>query len=91
MQRPPWRERLMRLRPQGLTFQLFAFIVLPLTALLVAIPLGSLTLHGRAMRVLVAERDERVVEAAAAAISEQLNHRAASPGVVHRARAGPCA
>ena len=58
--------------------QLFLFIVLPLTALLVAIPLGSLTLHARAMRDLVGERDSRAARAAADSITEQLNHRAAA-------------
>ena len=58
--------------------QLFLFIVLPLTALLMAIPLGSLTLHARAMRDLVGERDSRAARAAADSITEQLNHRAAA-------------
>ncbi len=66
------------LRGRGLTFQLFIFIILPLVALLVVIPFGSLTLHSRAMRGLVAERDERAARAAAAAFAEQFNHRAAS-------------
>lgn len=67
-----WRS----VRWQGLTFQLFVFLVLPITALLIAISFGSLTLHGHAMRVLVGERDQRAAQAAVAAISEQLNHRA---------------
>jgi signal transduction histidine kinase len=66
------------LRWQGLTFQLFVFIVLPLAALVVVIPFGSLTLHSQAMRVLVGERDKRAARAAAVAISEQLSHRAAA-------------
>ncbi len=70
------RQRLSKLRLQGATFQLFVFIVLPLAALLTAVLVGSLTLHAQAMRVLVGERDGRAVQAAAAAISEQLNHRA---------------
>ncbi len=65
-------------RWRGLLLQLFLFIVLPLTALLVVIPLGSLTLHARAMRDLVGERDSRAARAAADAITEQLNHRAAA-------------
>ncbi len=63
---------------RGLTFQLFIFIILPLVALLVVIPFGSLTLHSRAMRGLVAERDERAARATAATFAEQLNHRAAA-------------
>lgn len=66
---PGWR---------GLLLQLFLFIVLPLTVLLVIIPLGSLTLHARAMRDLVGERDSRAVRAAADSIAEQLNQRAAA-------------
>src|SRR5574341_355385 len=65
-------------RWRGLLLQLFLFIVLPLTALLVVIPLGSLTLHARAMRDLVGERDSRAARAAADAITEQLTHRAAA-------------
>ena len=72
------RQRLSGLRLQGLTFQLFVFIVLPLAVLVVVIPFASLTLHGQAMRVLVGERDERAARAAAAAITEQLSHRAAA-------------
>lgn len=62
----------------GLTLQLFVFIILPLTAFLIAVPIASLTLHARLMRVLVGERDERAARAAAAAITEQLTHRAVS-------------
>lgn len=72
------RHLLLGLRGQGLAFQLFSFIVLPSTVLLVAILFGSLTLHERAMRVLVGERDERAVRAASAAVTEQLNHRSAA-------------
>jgi hypothetical protein len=69
---------LRRLRGPGLVPQLIAFIVLPLTVSLIAIPIGSLSLHAQAMRELVGARDERAVRAAAAALTEQLNHRAAS-------------
>ncbi len=65
-------------RWRGFPLQLFVFIILPLTVLLVGIAFGSLALHQRAMRSLVGERDERATRAAATAISEQLNHRAAS-------------
>ncbi len=60
---------------RGLTLQLFVFVVLPLTLLLIALSIGSLTLHQNAMRSLVVTRDERAVRAAAAALSEQLHHR----------------
>jgi signal transduction histidine kinase len=62
----------------GFPVQLFAFIILPLTVLLMGIAFGSLALHQRAMRTLVGERDERAARAAATAITEQLNHRAAA-------------
>ena len=62
-------------RASRLTPRLFLFVVLPLTALLVVIAFGSLTLHSRAMRSLVAEREERTVHAAADSVSEQLLHR----------------
>ena len=65
-------------RWRGLPLQLFAITVLPLTLLLLAIAFGSLALHQRAMRSMVGERDERATRAAAAAISEQLNHRRAA-------------
>src|SRR3990172_4318393 len=65
-------------RWRGLTFQLFIFIILPLVALLIVISFGSLTLHSRAMRALVGERDERAAHAAAAALAEQLSHRASA-------------
>jgi len=60
---------------QRLTFQLFLFVVLPLTTLVIVLLLGSLTLHEQAMRMLVGERNARAARAAAAAITEQLNHR----------------
>lgn len=65
-------------RWRGFPLQLFVFIILPLTVLLVGIAFGSLALHQQAMRSLVGERDERATRAAATAITEQLNHRAAA-------------
>lgn len=62
-------------RWRGLPLQLFILTVLPLTLLLLAIAFGSLSLHQRAMRAMVGERDERATRAAAAAITEQLKHR----------------
>lgn len=59
----------------SLPLQLFIITILPLSALLLAIAFGSLGLHQRAMRTMVGERDERATRAAAAAISEQINHR----------------
>jgi len=58
--------------------QLFLLTVLPLTLLLAAIAFGGLTLHQRAMRQMVAERDERATRAAAAALEEQVQRRVAT-------------
>lgn len=63
-------------RVRNLTVQLFLFTVLPLTVALTAIAFGGLSLHQRAMRQMVAERDERATRAAAAALEEQLEQRA---------------
>src|SRR3972149_3974535 len=63
---------------RGLTVQLLAITVLPLTLLLLLIAFGSVSLHQQDMRALVGERDERAVHAAAAALVSELYHRAAS-------------
>ena len=63
---------------RGLTVQLLAITVLPLTLLLLLIAFGSVSLHQRDMRALVGERDERAVQAAAAALDSELHHRAAN-------------
>ena len=66
------------MRFRGFPLQLFVFIILPLTLLLLLFAFGSLFLHQRSMRALVGERDERAVRAAASSITEQLNHRASA-------------
>jgi hypothetical protein len=66
---PPWR---------GLTAQLLAITVLPLTLLLLLIAFGSVSLHQQDMRALVGERDERAIQSAASALASELHHRAAS-------------
>jgi signal transduction histidine kinase len=63
---------------RGLTVQLLAITVLPLTLLLLLIAFGSVTLHQQDMRALVGERDERAVQSAAAALASELHHRAAN-------------
>lgn len=63
---------------RGLTPQLFAIIILPITILLLAIAFGGIYFHRQAMRNLVGQRDERAARAAASALREQLNHRAAA-------------
>src|SRR5512138_3171880 len=65
----PWR---------GLTVQLLAITILPLTLLLLLIAFGSVSLHQQDMRALVGERDERAVQSATAALAAELHHRAAS-------------
>lgn len=63
---------------RGLTVQVLAIIVLPLTLLLLLIAFGSVSLHQQDMRALVGERDERAVQAAAAALASELHHRSAN-------------
>ncbi|NOT03158.1 MAG: hypothetical protein HOP27_01015 [Anaerolineales bacterium] len=63
---------------RGLTVQLLAITVLPLTVLLLLIAFGSISLHQQDMRALVGERDERAVQSAAAALTSELHHRATS-------------
>lgn len=65
-------------RLRSLPAQLLVFTILPLSLALVAIAFGGLTLHQRAMRQMVGERDERATRAAASAMSEQLNRRGAA-------------
>jgi len=65
-------------RGQGLTLQLFFFILLPLAIVLFCVLYWSLTLHQQAMRDLVGARDARAVKAASTAITEQLLHRTAA-------------
>lgn len=78
---PFWGFRL-----RGLSTKLLLGVVLPITLLLLGVTLGSVTLHQRAMRSLVGERDERAARMAASAINEQLNHRAlAVQGMASRA------
>jgi len=63
---------------RGLTVQLLAITILPLTLLLLLIAFGSVSLHQQDMRALVGERDERAVQAAAAALASELHHRASN-------------
>ena len=59
----------------GLTPQMFAIVILPLTSLLLLVTFGGLRIHQNSMRTLVGERDVRAARAAASALTEQLNHR----------------
>ena len=62
----PWRS---------LIWQLIFLTILPLTALVLVVAFGSLTVHQNAMRMLVGERDKRAVLTAAVALEEQIDHR----------------
>lgn len=63
---------------RGLTVQLLAITVLPLTLLLLLIAFGSVSLHQQDMRTLVGERDERAVQSSAAALASELHHLSAN-------------
>jgi signal transduction histidine kinase len=64
---------------KGLTLQfLFFTTILPLTAILLIITFSSLSLHQRAMRALVGDRDERAVRTAASAIETELRYRSSA-------------
>ncbi len=67
---PPGRHR------PSVTLQFIFVGVLLLTAFLLLIAFGSVKLHQQAMRTLVGERDERAAAMIAAALDEQLRHRA---------------
>lgn len=75
MTRTPGREHQDFAPWRSLIWQLFVITILPLAVLTVAIAFGSLTVHQRAMRAMVGERDARAVTTAAAALEEQLKHR----------------
>jgi signal transduction histidine kinase len=64
---------------KGLTLQfLFFTTILPLTVILLIITFSSLSLHQRAMRALVGDRDERAVRTAASAIETELRYRSSA-------------
>lgn len=68
----------MRLRLDGLRLQLLGLIILPFSLVLLAVALAGVQVHQQAMRRLVAERDERAVRSAAAALAEKLVHHQAA-------------
>ena len=68
-------DRKFRFSWRGLIPQIFVLIILPLAALLLIVTFGGVALHKQAMRSLVGQRDERAVNAAASALTEQLNQR----------------
>ncbi len=71
-------DKLRRFSWRGLTPQLFAIVILPLTILMIVVTFGGLALHQHSMRALVGERDERTVRAASKALGEQFDHLGAS-------------
>jgi signal transduction histidine kinase len=70
-----YMDRKLRFSWRGLIPQIFVLIILPLVALLLTVTFGGLALHKQAMRSLVGQRDERAVNAAASALTDQLNQR----------------
>lgn len=60
---------------QRFTIQVFGFVFIPLTILVLIVAFGSTSLHENAMRRLVGERDERAARSVANAINSQLLHR----------------
>ena len=60
---------------RGVTLQLFLVTVLPLTVLVLLVTFGSLRLHHQAMRSLVADRNLRAVNSAAASIYKEIKYR----------------
>lgn len=75
---PDENRKQFRITFSSLNTQIFFFVILPISILLLAITFGSVALHQNAMRNLVGERDQRTVRSAATALREQLNHRAAA-------------
>jgi signal transduction histidine kinase len=75
---PPPAPARPRRRGLGFAGQLFVLLAVPVGLLAVAISFASFTLHERAMRDLVGERDSRAVSAAATGLSQQLQYRAAT-------------
>lgn len=59
----------------GVTLQLFLVAVLPLIVLVLIVTFGSLSMHYQAMRSLVANRNLRTVQYAAAGIEKAIDHR----------------
>lgn len=59
---------------RGFTPQLFLITVLPLTLLLLLVAFGSQTLHHKAMRSLVGDRNLRTVRAASNSLELEISH-----------------
>jgi hypothetical protein len=75
------------LRPRlwrGVTLQLFLVAILPLTVLVIVVTFGSLELHHRAMRSLVADRNLLAVQSAAAGLGKAITNRSETLALVPR-------
>lgn len=66
------------LRLDGLRLQILGLVILPLSLALLALAVGGVWVHELAMHELVAQRDRRAAEAAAAALTAELAGRAAA-------------
>jgi signal transduction histidine kinase len=60
---------------RGLRAQILLWTILPLIVVLMVIAFGSITLHQRSMRSMVARRDAELVEMAAARLNDALQER----------------
>ncbi len=60
---------------RGVTLQLFLVAVLPLTTLVLLVTFGSLQLHHKAMRSLVADRNLLSVQSTALSLEKEIYHR----------------
>ncbi|MDP2843672.1 MAG: hypothetical protein Q8O06_08580, partial [Acetobacterium sp.] len=81
----------LKARPSGLrgfTLQLFLFIVLPLTVLVLVVAFGSQALHHEAMRSLVGDRDLKTVQAAASTLEREISHVSSTLLVLSRSSNG---
>ncbi len=76
---------------RGVTLQLFLVAVLPLIVLVLIVTYGSLKLHHEGMRSLVASRNLRAVQYAAAGIEKEIDHRTELLGLLSKrlGSAGP--
>ena len=63
---------------KGFSVQLFLIIILPLAALLLVVAFGSQSLHDKAMRSLVGDRDLQTVRANANSLDRELSHLAST-------------
>ncbi len=88
---PSLNKKTLKARPSGLrgfTLQLFLFIVLPLTILVLVVAFGSQSLHHEAMRSLVGDRDLKTVQAAASSLEREIFHVGSTIQILSRTLEG---